>query len=119
MLQSLPAVIQFDLAILATALAWAIGFYIADRRWHVFASLAIGCFVCLIGWSVGSLNAPAWLVVAAPIPFDFLLQWYVLRSWRKIAIAYPCTWAAYTLLHMALSAGLRYDYLIPPWKLHG
>ena len=100
MLSNLPAVIEFDVSILATALAWAVGFYVVSRTWYVFASLAIGCFVCLIGWSVGSLNAPAWLIVAEPIPFDSLLQWYVLRNWRKIAVGYPspgsftwcCTW---------------------------
>jgi hypothetical protein len=52
------------------------------------SSLAIGCFVCLFGYSVESVGAPPWAVVAAPVPLDILLLWYVLRKPRKMAVAY-------------------------------
>ena len=92
MLNSLPGPIQLDVAILATALAWGLGFFIADRRVHLFASLAIGCFVVLIGYSVASLGAPAWLVIAAPTVCDIFLLWYVMRTPRKMAVAYLFLW---------------------------
>jgi hypothetical protein len=115
---SLPAPILLDIAILCTAFSWALGFYIADRKAHVFASLAIGCFVCLLGYSVASLGAPVWVVVAAPVPLDLLLLWYVLRQPRKMIVAYPTIWVIYIVMHIMLSAFFRYDSLIPAWKLH-
>ncbi|HWZ97879.1 MAG TPA: hypothetical protein VN025_08975 [Candidatus Dormibacteraeota bacterium] len=118
MLNSLPPPVLLDVAILFTALSWGIGFYIVDKRAHIFASLAIGCFVCLLGYSVASLGAPVWAIVAAPIPVDILLLWYVLRTPRKMAIAYPMIWAIYIVFHILLSALLRYDSLIPGWKFH-
>ena len=69
--------------------------YLVEKKVHVFASFAIGCFVCLLGYSVQSLGAPIWLVVAAPIPLDFLLLWYVLREWRRMLLAYVSIWAIY------------------------
>jgi hypothetical protein len=114
----LPAPILLDVAIFFTALAWGLGMYLVDKKAHVFASLAIGCFVCLTGYSVQSMDAPIWLVVAAPIPLDFLLLWYVLRSWRKMLIAYPAIWAIYVVFHILLSKLLHYDSLIPAWRLH-
>jgi hypothetical protein len=118
MLGTLPAPILLDIAILLTALCWGLGFFIADRKVYLFESLAIGCFVCLLGWSIESVGAPAWLVVAGPVPLDILLLWYVLRKPRKMAIAYVSTWAIYILLHILLSSLLRYDSLIPAWRLH-
>lgn len=87
----LPTVILLDIAILSTALCWALGFFSADRKWYVFASLAIGCFVCPFGYSVESLGAPPWAVVAAPAPLDILLLWYLLTMPRKMVIAYVST----------------------------
>jgi len=118
MLDSLPAPILLDIAILFTALSWGLGFFIANRKVYLFASLAIGCFVCLFGYSVASVGAPLWVVVAAPVPLDILLLWYVLRKPRKMAVAYVSTWAIYVIFHILLSSLLRYDSLIPPWKLH-
>ena len=118
MLGSLPAPILLDIAILFTALCWGLGFYIADKRVYIFAPLAIGCFVCLFGYSIESLGAPAWAVVAGPVPLDLLLLWYVLRKPRKMLVAYVATWAIYILIHIPLSAFLRYDSLIPAWRLH-
>ena len=118
MLNALPPIILLDVAIFFTALAWALGFYIADRRIYVFEPAAIGCLVCLLGYSVQSLGAPIWAVVAAPIPLDIFLLWYVLRKPGKMAIAYISTWAVYFVFHMMLSAGAHYDSLIPAWKLH-
>jgi hypothetical protein len=118
MLGTLPAPILLDIAILCTALCWGIGFFIADRNIYLFASLAIGAFVCLFGYSVESVGAPPWAVVAAPVPLDILLLWYVLRKPRKMAIAYVSTWAIYIVLHITLSSLLRYDSLIPGWRLH-
>jgi hypothetical protein len=118
MLGTLPSPILLDIAILLTALCWGIGFYIADKKVYLFASLAIGSFVCLLGYSVESLGAPVWAVVAAPIPLDILLLWYVLRKPRKMAVAYVSTWAVYIVLHMILSSTLHYDSLIPAWRLH-
>ena len=118
MLNSLPAPVLLDVAIFFTALAWGLGFYIVDRKAHIFASLAIGCFVCLLGYSVASLGAPAWAVIGVPVPVDIFLLWYVLREPRKMAIAYPTIWAIYTVFHILLSAFLHYDSLIPPWRLH-
>jgi hypothetical protein len=118
MLQTLPTPILLDIAILFTALCWGLGFYIADRRIYLFASLAIGCFVCLFGYSIESLGAPPWAVVAGPVPLDLLLLWYVLRKPRKMAIAYLSTWAIYILIHMFLSKFVGYDSLIPAWRLH-
>jgi hypothetical protein len=117
-LNSLPAPVLLDVAILSTALAWGLGFYLVDKRVYVFASLAIGCFVCLIGYSVASLGAPPWAVVAADIPLDILLLWYVLRNGRKMLIAYPIIWAIYIVIHILISSTLHYDSLIPGWKLH-
>ena len=86
MLNSLSAPILLDIAIFFTALSWGLG-YLVDRRVYLFASLAVGCFVCLFGYSVESLDAPPWAVVAAPIPLDFLLLWYALRKLRKMLLA--------------------------------
>ena len=60
MLGTLPTPILLDIAIFFTALCWSLGFFIADRKIYLFASLAIGCFVCLFGYSVESLGAPPW-----------------------------------------------------------
>jgi hypothetical protein len=118
MLGTLPTPILLDIAIFFTALCWGLGFLIADRQVYLFASLAIGCFVCLFGYSVESVGAPPWAVVAAPVPLDVLLLWYVMRKPRKMATAYVSTWAIYIVLHVLLSSLLRYDSLIPAWKLH-
>jgi hypothetical protein len=118
MLNSLPAPILLDIAIFFTALSWGIGFYVVDRKAYIFYSLAIGCFVCLLGYSVASLGAPVWAIVAAPVPLDLLLLWYVLRRPCKMILAYPTIWAIYIVIHIALSAFLHYDSLVPGWKLH-
>ena len=118
MLGTLPAPILLDIAIIFTALSWGLGMYLVDRKVHLFASLAIGCFVCLFGYSVESLGAPLWAVVAAPIPLDILLLWYVLRKPRKMLLAYHAIWAIYIVLHVVLSGLFRYDSLIPAWRLH-
>jgi hypothetical protein len=118
MFNSLPTPILLDIAICCTALAWGLGFYIADRNVHVFASLAIGCFVCLLGYSVASLGAPAWAVIGVPVPVDIFLLWYVLRQPRKMAIAYPTIWAIYIAMHVLLSTLFHYDSLIPSWRVH-
>jgi hypothetical protein len=118
MLNHLPGALLLDIGILFTALAWGLGLYIADRRVHLFASLAIGCFVCLAGYSVASMGAPPWLIVGVDIPLDILLLWYVLRERRKMIIAYPSIWAIYIVFHVLLSRLVRYDSLIPGWKLH-
>lgn len=118
MFNTLPTPILLDIAIFFTALSWGLGFYVVDRKAHVFSSLAIGCFVCLLGYSVESLGAPAWAVVAAPVPVDLLLLWYVLRQPRKMIVAYPTIWAIYIVIHVVLSAFLHYDSLIPAWRLH-
>ena len=118
MLNSLPTIILLDVAIFFTALSWGLGFYIVDKKIYIFESAAMGCFVCLLGYSVQLLGAPIWAVVAAPIPLDILLLWYVLRKPRKMAVAYVCIWAIYIVLHIILSAWLHYDSLIPAWKLH-
>lgn len=118
MLGALPAPILLDIAILFTALAWGLGLYLVDRRVYVFASLAVGCFVCLLGYSIESVGAPDWAVVAGTAPLDFLLLWYVLRTLRKMLTAYVAIWSIYIVFHIVLSAMLRYDSLIPPWKLH-
>jgi hypothetical protein len=117
-MNSWPAPILLDIAILFTALSWGLGMYLVEKKVHVFASFAIGCFVCLLGYSVQSLGAPIWLVVAAPIPLDFLLLWYVLREWRRMLLAYVSIWAIYIVFHVLLSWLLRYDSLIPLWRLH-
>ncbi|HUD12076.1 MAG TPA: hypothetical protein VMQ56_00345 [Terracidiphilus sp.] len=119
MLNGMPAPILLDISILFTALSWAIGFYIASKRVYVFAPLAIGCFVCLAGYSLVSLNMPGRAVVPALIPLDLMLLWYVLRKPRQMVVAYLSTWAIYVVIHMALSGLLGYDSLIPAWKLHG
>jgi hypothetical protein len=118
MLSTLPTVILLDIAILFTALSWGMGMYLVDRKVHLFASLAIGCFVCLFGYSVESLGAPPWAIVAAPVPLDILLLWYVLRKPREMLLAYPLIWAIYIVFHVLLSALLHYDSLIPAWRLH-
>lgn len=118
MLNALPAPILLDIAIFFTALSWGIGAYLVDKKVHIFASLAIGCFVCLFGYSVESLGAPLWAVVAAPIPLDFLLLWYVLRKLRKMLLAYVAIWVIYIVFHILLSTLLHYDSLIPAWRLH-
>ena len=118
MLGTLPAPILLDIAILLTALAWGLGLYLVDRRVYIFASLAVGCFVCLLGYSVESIGAPGWAVVASTAPLDVLLLWYVLRKPRKMLMAYVVIWSIYIVFHIVLSFLLRYDSLIPPWKLH-
>jgi hypothetical protein len=118
MLNALPAPILLDIAIIFTAFAWGLGFYLVERKAYIFDSLAIGCFVCLLGYSVASVGAPVWAVVAAPIPLDVLLLWYVLRNVRKMLVTYPIIWAIYIALHLFLSSVIRYDSLIPSWKLH-
>ena len=66
MLNALPAPILLDIAIIFTALSWGLGLYLVDKRVYIFVSLAVGCFVCLFGYSVESLGAPPWAGVAAP-----------------------------------------------------
>ena len=110
--------ILLDIAIIFTALSWGLGLYLVDKRVYIFASLAVGCFVCLFGYSVESLGAPPWAVVAAPVPLDLLLLWYVLRKPRKMAVAYVLIWAIYIVIHVLLSALLHYDSLVPAWRLH-
>ncbi len=117
-MNSLPAPILLDIAILFTALSWGLGFYIVDKKVYAFASLAIGCFVCLLGYSVQSVGAPTWLVVAAPIPLDFVLLWYVLRNLRKMLLAYVAIWVIYIMFHVLLSLLFHYDSLVPVWRLH-
>ena len=118
MLNALPAPILLDIAIGFTALSWGLGLYLVDRRVYLFASLAIGCFVCLLGYSIESVGAPGWAVVVGTAPLDVLLLWYVLRKPRKMLLAYVTIWAIYIAIHMLLSGLLHYDSLIPPWKLH-
>lgn len=118
MLNALPAPILLDIAILFTALSWGLGLYVVDRKVYVFASLAIGCFVCLLGYSISSLGAPSWAVVGGTAPLDLFLLWYLLRKPRKIMLAYGAVWGIYIVIHVMLSAFLRYDSLIPPWRLH-
>ena len=65
--------LDLDIAIIFTALSWGLGLYLVDKRVYIFASLAVSCFVCLFGYSVESLGAPPWAVVAAPVPLDLLL----------------------------------------------
>jgi hypothetical protein len=119
MLNNLPPAILLDISILAATLAWGMGFYIADRRIHLISAFAIGGLVVLAGYSLGSTGAPAWLVIAGPTALDFLPLWYVMRTLRKMTIAYVSTWLIYIGLHILLSAALHYDNLIPPWHLHG
>ena len=83
MLNVLPAPILLDIAIIFTAISWGLGLYLVDKRVYVFASLAIGCFVCLFGYSVESVGAPIWVVAAAPIPLDVLLLWYTFKKAAK------------------------------------
>jgi hypothetical protein len=118
MLNTLPTPILLDIAIFFTALSWGLGLYVVDKKVYIFASLAVGCFVCLFGYSVESLGAPEWAVVAAPVPLDILLLWYVLKKPRKMALAYVLIWAIYIVIHVFLSALLHYDSLIPAWRLH-
>ncbi len=103
MLSTLPAPILLDVAIFFTALSWGLGMYLADRKVRLFASLAIGCFVCLFGYSVESLGAPLWAVLAAPIPLDIFLLWYVVRKPRKMLFAYAAIWGS-TSCYMSSSA---------------
>ncbi len=118
MLSRLPAIIQLEVAILFTSLAWGLGFYLVSRRVYLVNSLATGCFVCLIGYTAVGLGAPVWGVIAAPLPVDFAMLWYVMRTPRRMAMAYPAIWAIYVLLHIGLSATIRYDDLLPAWHLH-
>ncbi len=117
-MNTLPAVLQLDLSILFTALAWGLGFFLAVRRVYLFQTIAIGCIVCLSGYTLACLNAPLWLVVPALIPLDILLAWYVLRKPAKIAMAYASSWMFYAAFHVVLSFWFRCDWLIPAWKLH-
>jgi hypothetical protein len=118
MLTGLAPALNIDIAIVFTALAWGIGLTVADRKVYVFASLAIGCFVVLLGYSIADLGAPGWAVMAGPMALDFFLLWYVLRTPRKMAVAYVVTWPIYIGLHVILSSLLHYDSLIPVWRLH-
>jgi hypothetical protein len=84
MLNALPAPFLLDIAIIFTALSWGLGLYLVEKRVYIFASLAVGCFVCLFGYSVESLGAPLWAVVAAPVPLDLLLLWVCLKKpWKN------------------------------------
>ena len=67
MLNALPTIILLDVVIFFTARSWGLSFYIVDKKLYIFESAAIGCFVCLLGYSVQLLGAPIWAVVAAPI----------------------------------------------------
>jgi hypothetical protein len=111
MLGTLPAPILLDIAIVFTALSWGLGFFIADRKVYLFASLAIGCFVCLFGYSVASAGAPPWAVVAAPVPLDILLLWYVMRSGPPAPdLFFPVTPIAFTRAASICGARAPLDY---------
>lgn len=114
----LPPIILLDIAILFTALSWCIGLSIVGKKLYLITSLAIGCFVCLLGYSVQSLGAPGWAVIASPVLLDIFILWYVLRQPRKMALAYILVWLVYSIFHILLSAILHFDSLIPVWKLH-
>ena len=118
MLNQLPNVVLLDIAIFFTALSWFLGMYVVSKRAYIFASVAIGCLVCLLGYTIESLGAPVWVVVAGPIPLDLLLLWYVLRNPKQMVLAYPLIWVIYILIHIPLSSLLQYDSLIPAWRLH-
>jgi hypothetical protein len=118
MLSMLPSPILLDIAIFFTALSWGLGIYLIDKKVYVFASLAIGCFVCLFGYSVNALGAPPWAVVAAPVPLDLFLLWHVRKTLHKMFVTYVAIWAIYILFHVLLSSLLRFDSLIPAWRLH-
>ncbi len=113
-----PPVILLDIAIFFTALAWSIGLSIVSKKLYIFAAFAIGCFVCLLGYTVEGLGAPGWAVIAAPVFLDIIMLWYFLRVPRKMVIAYLLIWSTYTIFHILLSAIFHYDSLIPVWKLH-
>jgi hypothetical protein len=116
---SLPSIILLDIAIFFTALSWGIGLSIVGKKVYLFTPLAIGCFVCLTGYSVQSLGAPGWAVILAPVFLDIVFLWYIFRQPRKMAMAYILIWSIYTVIHILLSTLLHYDSLIPVWKLHG
>lgn len=118
MLNRLPPVVLLDIAIFFTALCWFLGMYLVAKRAYVFSSLSIGCFVCLLGYTIASVGAPPWAVVGGPVPVDILLLWYVLRRPRLMLRAYPLIWAIYVVIHICLSSVLHYDSLIPAWRLH-
>jgi hypothetical protein len=117
-LNQLPNVVLLDIAIFFTALSWFLGMYVVSKRAYIFASVAIGCLVCLLGYTIEGLGAPVWAVVAGPIPLDVLLLWYVLRNPKQMVLAYPLIWVIYILIHIPLSSLLHYDSLIPAWRLH-
>jgi hypothetical protein len=116
--ESIPPIILLDVAIFFTALSWCFGLGIAAKKLYIISSLAIGCFVCLLGYSVQSLGAPGWAVIAAPVVLDIFILWYLLRRPRKMALAYITIWLNYTLFHILLSSLCHFDSLIPVWKLH-
>jgi hypothetical protein len=115
---SLPPIILLDIAIFFTALSWGIGLSLVGRKLYLITSLAIGCLVCLLGYSVESLGAPGWAVVASPVLLDIFILWYVLKQPRKMAVAYILIWTIYIVFHILLSVLLHFDSLIPVWKLH-
>jgi hypothetical protein len=115
---TLPAVVQLDISIFFTSLAWGLGLFLASRRIYLFQAVSIGCMVVLAGYTEVGLNMPSWLAVPALIPLDILLAWYVLRTPRKIAISYVSSWVFYVLFHVGLSFWFHGDWLIPAWKLH-
>jgi hypothetical protein len=57
MLNTLPTPILLDIAILFTALSWGLSLSLVGNKVYIFVPLAIGCFVCLFGYSVESLGA--------------------------------------------------------------
>jgi hypothetical protein len=116
--ESLPPIILLDLAIFFTALSWCIGLGFVAKKLYGLTSLAIGCFVCLLGYSVQSLGVPGWAVISAPVVLDIFILWYILKEPRKMVLAYILIWLTYTIFHILLSAIFHFDSLIPVWKLH-
>jgi hypothetical protein len=114
----LPPIILLDIAIFFTALSWGIGLSIVGKKLYLITPFAIGCLVCLTGYSVQSLGAPGWAVMLAPVVLDIVFLWYIFRQPRKMATAYIFIWVIYTLFHILLSVLFHYDSLIPVWKLH-
>lgn len=107
------------MAIIFTSLSY----YFADRTIYRYLvwwqPLLIGTSVVAAGALVEKLNAPMWLIIVIPFPIGMiLLMWFFNWSIQRWFFTYSLTLVYYVILHIVLSWGVKFDSLIPAWKLH-
>ncbi|HET7521763.1 MAG TPA: hypothetical protein VFJ73_00425 [Bacillales bacterium] len=108
----------YVLAILFTGLAYYLGDVTLYRELSGWQPFLIGFAVVTAGVLMEQFRAPIGLIVITPFPIGMLLLLYFFQ-WNVLPWIYTyfLSLGYYMVLHILLSAGFRYDSLMPAWKL--